>query len=1023
MRSFPMRLAVLLVFLVSGAAGLVYQVAWTRQLTLMLGVTSEAISTVLAVFMGGLALGAWLLGRLADRVRSPLRLYAVLEAGIALAGAASPLLLDALTGVYVDLRRSGVAGPGALAALRIVLAAAALLVPTTLMGGTLPILVRGLNRVPGQLSRDAGTLYAINTLGAVVGTLATAFVLIQAVGVRHTIWLAASLNALVGLAAFVLARAEREDTAPRRAPVTRAAAPDPAPDRRTVRAVLVAYAISGFLALAYEVLWTRWLIAVAGENSVYAFSLMLAAFLLGIVLGSAVAAIIGDRVRDLVLFLGVVMVGVGVSALFTMGLMEVAVGMLALPPDASFLELSLRRFLRCIAVLIVPTTFSGMTFAIVAKLYARDPQRVGHDAGVAYAANTIGAILGALAGGFAILPLLGLQRGLLLLSAVSVATGLFLVLRRRPDGTRPWRVAGVALVFALSGAYSVASGRDLFQRTMESPDYDVLFYEPGKQSTVAVMRWKISGELGLIVDNDSQAGTHAHLQVSLRLLGHLPLLFHPAPKDVLVVAFGAGMTTGSALQHPIERLDQIELSSSVIRAAPLFAPFNHDPLADPRLRLIQDDGRNYLLSTDQTYDVITSDPIDPDDAGVTSLYSKEYYELIRDRLRPGGVAAQWIPSRYDAESYWLLVRTFQAVFPVTSVWHSGITTVVVGSKEEPAVDAASIARRMADPRVRASLAVVGIEDPDSLLSLYTAGPDETRRLAGPGPLNTDDHPRIEYAGPRSTGSDLKGISSRVGVDLIRLRQPDLRGWVAGWSDADSAALAPFYGLMTRTLERNALFGPVIEAAELYGVAAPVSEAELTRASREWLDRTWDALLAEAPRILRIQVGLKEQEPSSSDGDGSFSIYTEELRSGRSAWAAGDFAAAETHFQRAAAAEPDLLRPKLLAAGARERAGDLPGAVAALLAVQARDPEVGSQVLRLAGALVDQWIAALRRGDPAAPGRARAMRGLAPVGIATEDGKVRPAPPAGALLADADAWSAWWRASRGSLRARAGRYIW
>lgn len=229
-------------FLLSGAAGLVYQVAWARKLNLILGVTSEAVSTVLAVFMGGLALGSWLLGRRADRVRSPLRLYAVLELGVAVAGAASPFLLDALFALYVGARRGGLVDPAVLTILRIGLATAALLVPTTLMGGTLPVLVRGLNRSPGWLSRDAGTLYAINTLGAVIGTLVSAFVLVQAVGIRSTIWLAAALNAAVGLVALALARGEEDaqhalperadeagEPAPR--PISAPAAPSWSPSR------------------------------------------------------------------------------------------------------------------------------------------------------------------------------------------------------------------------------------------------------------------------------------------------------------------------------------------------------------------------------------------------------------------------------------------------------------------------------------------------------------------------------------------------------------------------------------------------------------------------------------------------------------------------------------------------------------------------------------------------------------------------------------------------------------------------
>lgn len=950
------RWLVLGIFLVSGAAGLVYQVAWTRRLALVLGVTSEAVSTVLAVFMGGLALGSWLLGRTGDRGLSPLRLYGLFELGIAASAAASPFLLDGLVDLYAGLRRSGAVGPELLPLLRVGLAAIALIVPTTLMGGTLPVLLKAAFRSQARLSRDAGTLYAVNTLGAVLGTLATAFVLIDAFGIRTTIWLAAGANAVVGLIALALPaeslRAEDDAVdatlAPGGPPASAgarlardAAAPEASRplDDVTRRAVLAVYGACGFLALAYEVLWTRYLIVVVGENSVYAFSLMLAAFLIGIVLGSALAARSADRVDDLPTLLGGVTAGVGISALATVALVPAVTAHLQLPGVTSFWALSTLRLLRCLVVLIVPTTLSGTTFALVARIYARDPAHLGRDAGTAYAVNTLGAILGALAGGFLVLPWLGLHDGLLWLGTANVAIGLALVLRRRPEG-RATALAGRLALLAAGAFGSAWLASDVFQRASGNADQEVVFFEHGKQSTVAVVRSRSSGELGLLVDGDSQAGTHVLLQISLRLLGHVPVLMHPDPKDVLVIAFGAGITTGSALQHPIEHLDQVELSSSVIRASRFFAPFNHDPLHDPRLRLVQDDGRNYLLSTDRSYDVITSDPIDPDDAGVTSLYSKEYYELVRARLRPGGVAAQWIPSRYDAATYWMLVRTFQAVFPYTSVWHSGITTVVVGSVDPPRVAYDELARRVTAPRAEKSLAAVGIDGLPTLLALLAAGPEQTRTLTGPGPLNTDDHPRIEYAGPRWFEGNLRGISPRVAIDLLEQRTLDLGGVVAGWTPANAAAIAPSFEAVSAVLRRNALVAPALDDP---GVA------DRAAVQRRYLDLGFDALASETGGIVRLLVGLKEGDlPASTSAEAS-ARHRAAMAEGLAALRAGDATAAEAAFARASELAPELLRPRLLVAAARHRAGDARGTAQALAALRSDNPEVAAELARFAAA--------------------------------------------------------------------------
>jgi len=1039
------RVVVLALFLLSGVAGLMYQVVWTRNLSLVLGVTSQAVATVLAVFMGGLALGSWLLGRVGDTTRAPLRLYGWLELGIALFGFGTAFLFDGLSDLYVALRHSELIAPSLFGVVRVGLAGIALLGPTTLMGATLPILIRAFCRTPDRIGRESGRLYAINTVGAVIGTLFAAFVMVEAVGLRATILTAAGINLFVGLASLLLARGEaghkpsfEQAWVPPAAP----AMPTDSGDARTRRAVLLAFAASGFLALAYEVLWTRYLIYVVGENSVYAFATMLAAFLIGIALGSAIASVVAERVKNRVALLGGVIVLIGAAALVTVAIMTPLVTHRRWSGGGeAFWLLSTKSFIKCLLILIVPTTLSGSTFAIVAKVYARNPETIGRDVGRAYAMNTLGAIFGALAGGFLVLPYLGLRAGLVVLGAINVVVGLWLLLRRGSTVRAP-RVALATGLVAVLAAGSVALSGAPEQVALPHGDEELVFYEDGPESSVAVLRSPSSGNLHLLVDGDGQAGTWSRYQVHLRLLGHLAPMFHPDPKDALVVAFGAGVTTGSLAQHPVERVDLVELSGAVLRAAPWFAEANHDALNDPKLNVIRDDGRNFLLATDRMYDVITSDPIDPDDAGVTSLYSKEYYELVRSRLRPGGVACQWMTSRYDPADYRLLVRTFQSVFPNTSIWFADFTTVLVGMRDEPAVSMDDLRARMADPKVAASLAAIGVDDAEDLLSLYIAGPDEVRALVGEGPYNSDDRPYIEYQGPRFTPTEQ--TRRDLWKPLIDLRSPDLSGWIVDWSEADRQECADEYAWMDRVYERLMIdVEPVKIDVAAIDAAGPWSAAErglligsLQREARsaQQLEIIFEILAGDAPRVVQLMTGLERLEDPSEDFLDRYREYQEHFARSAAARRRGDPDEANRELYAASRSQTGLLRVRVLTAAEQlELRGPL-AALQAMLVVdfslEDRRAHVRTWPHMLVDLVLDEMAAA-------SPERARQL-GLELCRVMPEDYERpppkgllsafrsppprHPRPPASAP-ADVNAWRLWWSQSRRDLLAAPRGFDW
>jgi spermidine synthase len=1040
------RFVVLALFLLSGVAGLMYQVVWTRNLSLVLGVTSQAVATVLAVFMGGLALGSWLLGRVGDTTRAPLRLYGWLEIGIALFGFQTALLFDGLADLYVVLRHSELIAPSLFPVVRVGLAGIALLGPTTLMGATLPILIRAFCRTPDRIGRESGRLYAINTIGAVLGTLFAAYVMIEAVGLRATILTAAAINLLVGLVALWLARGEAEHKPAFEkawAPPAVPAMPTDAGDARTRRAVLLAFAASGFLALSYEVLWTRYLIYVVGENSVYAFATMLAAFLIGIALGSAIASVVAERVKNRVALLGCVIVLIGAAALVTVAIMTPLVTHRRWTGGGeAFWLLSTKSFIKCLAILIVPTTLSGSTFAIVAKIYARNEQTIGRDVGRAYAMNTLGAIFGALAGGFLVLPHLGLRAGLVVLGALNVLVGLWLLMRGGKAVRAP-RAALVTGLVAVLAAGSVALSGAPEQVALPHGDEELVFYEDGPESSVAVLRSPSSGNLHLLVDGDGQAGTWSRYQVHLRLLGHLAPMFHPDPKDALVVAFGAGVTTGCLAQHPIERVDLVELSDAVLRAAPWFAEANHDALNDPKLNVIRDDGRNYLLATDRMYDVITSDPIDPDDAGVTSLYSKEYYELVRSRLRPGGVACQWMTSRYDPADYRLLVRTFQSVFPNTSIWFADFTTVLVGMRDDPSVTMEDLRERMADPKVAASLAAIGVDDAEDLLSLYIAGPDEVRALVGEGPYNSDDRPYIEYQGPRFTPTEQ--TRRDLWKPLMDLRSPDLSGWIADWSEADREACADEYAWMDRVYERLMIdIEPVEIDDSAIDAAGPWSPSErgtligsLQREARSarQLEQIFDILAGDAPRVVWLMTGLERPDLPDNASKEQRARYAENMPRGVSAWSRGDWDKARQLFEIATRRLPEGgMRARLLEAICHLRLGDPMASLHGLLALDMSHEDRRAHMRTWPHMLVDRVLADMAGATPEQAleiGRAlcRLMPDDAdrppPRGLfsAFRSAPARHPRPPEVAPADVNAWRLWWSQSRRDLLAAQGAFVW
>jgi spermidine synthase len=753
-------------FFLSGAAGLVYQVLWMRELGLFFGSDLHGVAIVLSAFMGGIAVGSLLGGRLAERVDRPLVTYGLAEVGIGASALLLPGLLELLDPILRLSYPSVAAGRGWVhQTVRAGLAGGALLVPTALMGATLPLILKHFVRARASLGRTAALFYAANTLGACAGTLAGGFLLLPQLGMAASTLCAALVNLSIGIVCIGVGAAVRPPRR-RRGDAEVRAGPDPLPDaapptrRRASRAALCAAGASGFGSFAFEVVWTRVLVQ-SFSGTVYAFASMLACFLFGIFVGSLLITRRVDRGGDpLWLFARLELwVAVSVGALclatnsvpgFFARLFEGIARFSGADPSRA---LAVATLVASFDLLVVPTTLLGATFPVALRAYATDAARIGERSGRLLFANTLGAILGSLIGGLVLIPTLGAKGSLASLALLFGSIGLGLAAAGgRPIAGR-LRAALVPLVATLSaaGLGLRMPDRVAFNFGQGAGDQAVLYHAEGVQNAIDVVR-SPSGVTSLVIGGNVEADDGPTQRRHFVLKGHLPLLFVEEPRSVLVIGLGMGITLQATARHPgLERIDVVELSPEIVEAQALLREINGGVVTNPLVRVTIDDGRHHLRMTDRAWDMITADPIHPKISRVGYLYTREYYQSIRDHLNPGGVVCQWMPLYQIApERLRSAMKTFVEVFPGATFWYVKNHGLLVARRDDGLLDPEVAARRLRDPRVRADLASIDLGSLEQLLGLLLLGPDEIRRFAGsrPGiPLNTDDRPYLEYFVP------------------------------------------------------------------------------------------------------------------------------------------------------------------------------------------------------------------------------------------------------------------------------------
>jgi len=818
-----MPTVVLCCFFLSGASGLILELLWTRLLTLVFGSTALAVSTVLATYMGGLGLGSYLAGKLADRIKKPVRAYALAEAAIGLYALAVPWLIHFYPGLNHWLWTAFGDHYTWLSFLRFVASAGLLIVPTTLMGATLPLLARYFVSRPfefGRVSLRLGTLYAVNIFGGVSGSFLAGFISLPLVGVRRTNFLAASFDLSLAAAILIAQRVHqrRQGTATGPSLDEMSAQQQPDETRRPLitpaarRAVLFAFAVSGATAMTLQVLWTRALAVIIG-SSIFSFTIILLAFLIGLGTGSAAFGRLAQRFRDPVRSLALVHLGIvatiGLSYLITDRLPFVFTYLLSSTSITADTVLVCQFTLACLAVL--PSTFlMGAIFPLTVQVVTAQLDRVGRDVGSAYALNTVGAIVGSFLSGFVVLPQLGLQRGIYVsavldlgLAALLFAVSSSLTPRRRALGMLA--AAGMALLALALPRWNLTNFSIGFFRVSMARDYieivehrhqkkkwqmpKLVYYKDGIATTVSVDQW---GKVFSLKNNGKvDASNDADMPTQISV-GLLPLLLYQNdhPPKVALIGFGSGVTAGAVTQYPIASLEVVELEPAIYQASHFFDDVNHRPTENPKVRALVGDGRNFLSQRSDQFDVIISQPSNPWITGVSNLFTREYFQEIKARLRDDGIFCQWA-QLYEMAPWNIkaIYRTLAEEFPYVMVFAAedlSSDTIVIAGRHPIPLDVRQIARAFENPVTAAEAKRAGFASPHDVPAYLLLGPEELRSFTAGAANNTDDNALIEFAAPR----DLLGYA-KFDPYLAKIYGPmwpygRLRELVSGYDGPDRA---------------------------------------------------------------------------------------------------------------------------------------------------------------------------------------------------------------------------------------------
>ncbi len=753
------KVIIFLVFGFSGFSALIYEILWTKHLSLVFGSTMTAVSIVAATFMAGLALGSYLLGKFSDQEANLLRIYAYLELGIAIFALLFPPTLKIVNHIHPLLVSITPNLPAFNHLSHLVLSTMLLIPPTVCMGGTFPLMCRYFAR--RKSGGQIGRLYAINTLGAATGACLSGYYLIPQMGLFATNILAVIINLASAAIAWQFSRAIDHTS-----PVETSSPPrnNQSGLAKTHYPVLFAIALIGFFALAYEILWTRVFSLFLGNTS-YAFSLMLSSFLISIALGGAIySRIIHPEFNEKKLFICLTLL-MGLSMLATVPFYDQLAHVFQWTHEIAngrWWFLSLLSGIVVFGVVCLPIIISGCLLPAAIAILDPGKLRTGEGVGLVVLYNTTGAVFGSLTAGFILIPAVGMQNSFLLLGLINILLGVALCLIFAERSYKRIGQCALACSFALllaflgprwdqglmnSGVYVYAakySRAGGIKKVLESEK--IIRVIEGADTTVAVHESK-DGRFRFFTVNGKTDGGIGRDMTTQVLVGHIPMLLHPEPRDVLVIGLGTGVTLRGLNGHPTDNLKCVEISPEVVEASHYFRNANRNALDEAKTSLLINDGRNLLLTQDTQYDVIISEPSNPWQSGNANLFTDEFYQLAARRLKTGGLFAQWI-GIYDItpQNLRIAVNTLLKTFPEALAFRSGTDLIIVGSQNELQFDYLGLRQRMARPEVRETLSAIGINSPGDLItSHYLFSEKSLNKFCDGARLNSDDMPILEYS--------------------------------------------------------------------------------------------------------------------------------------------------------------------------------------------------------------------------------------------------------------------------------------
>jgi spermidine synthase len=772
-------------FFLSGCFALVYEVSWVRAITLEFGSTTLAVATVLSVFMAGLALGAGLMRPWVDKLTGPLTLYGVFEIGIGFYALITPWIFGWLLPQLTALGAGYANNVWFIATLRFVACVLLLLIPTTLMGATLPILSRFYANFNPDGAKGGGLLYGTNTIGACAGTFLAGFVFLPTLGLFKTVVSISLANLALGIFAYFFGKRMEGKQA-----LVGTGASEVVVYAEIVAnyPILIAITLTGFAAMACEVIWTRVLVLVIG-SSVYAFSIVLFTFLAGLGIGAAATASLlrANPTKAVTVFYILTILSaafVAFTALLFQSLPALFLNLfwswnLISNPDLVFEQ----QALICISVMLPPALIMGGLFPAAARIVVRASQSAGRSIAQLYSWNTVGSIIGSVSAGFVMIPFLGI-RGSIIFIIACYCCGAIVSTFAQPENKRTLYM-GLATAIAIllsimvprwdqqlmtSAMYNYAyhlrsMDTDHLRETLRERQ-DLLYYKDGLSATVTVTRTKSSQNLGITI-NGKFDGSSSRDMANQRLLAHIPLLFHPNPQSVCVIGMGTGCTAGSASLHPLKELDVVEIEAAVVEGAGFFKDDNYGLHDNPDVNIRITDGRLFLRLNPGALDVIISEPSNPWQAGSSNLFTQEFFQFAANSLKENGMFCQWVQLySLHPDNLRTIVRTFMTVFPHCYLISTqpNIDMLLLGSKQPFTPDFEQARHRMEEPKIRADLADqrVNVRSIYDLAARIRMGPDELASLAGSGPLHTDDLPIIAYKAPQ----DLYRRTEESNVQLI-----------------------------------------------------------------------------------------------------------------------------------------------------------------------------------------------------------------------------------------------------------------